>query len=162
MLANLSPEVGDIETGVSEGNSLEKRKTRLINQPIQKGQHHTNAQIQQLAQTVARPERQQNTSHCSISKMTKALTVTLTVFDGKAEKFDPFQCLFNRSLQIYPHLTEQEKIKQFHPLMRGNALQTLVNILYPQKTTNNDVLAVYVRRFLGTKSMATAKADGKH
>ena len=157
MFASLSPEVRDRETGVSEGNPMEKRKTRLINQPIQKEQHRTNAQIQQLAKIVARPERQQITSQCCTSKMPKALTVYLPVFGGKAKKFDHFECLFNRSLKMYPHLTEEEKVKHFHTLMRGDALQTLVDILYPQKTTNNNVLAVNRSRFVGTKSMATAK-----
>ena len=40
--------------------------------------------------------------------MPKALTATLSVIDGKTEKVDLFEDLFNTSLKMYPHLTEEE------------------------------------------------------
>ena len=66
----------DMLTGNSEGNRLGKRRTRLIDQPIQSKQHHSSAEVQQLAQTVARLERQQYTKFCTTSKMAKSLRAT--------------------------------------------------------------------------------------
>ena len=53
--------------------------------------------------------------------MLKALTALLSVFDGKSEKFELFDDLFRNNIKMYPHLTEIQKKKYFHSLLRGNA-----------------------------------------
>ena len=72
--------VHDMVTGTSERKPLEKERTRMSKHPIQKKQHHANAQIQPLALKIASFESQQNISHYFTSKMPIALTLTLTIF----------------------------------------------------------------------------------
>ena len=61
-----------------------------------------------------------------ISKLPKSLTTTMPPFDGKTEKFELFEDLFQTSLKIHNQLTEDDRINYFHSLMRGDALQTLM------------------------------------
>ena len=68
---------------------------------------------------------QQNTG---IPRLPKALSMTMPTFDGKTEKFELFEDLFQTSLEVYPNITESEKINYFHSLMRGEALQTFRNM----------------------------------
>ena len=49
-------------------------------------------------------------------------------FDGKSDKFELFEDLFQTGLKIHNHLTEEDKINYFHSLMRGDAQQTFKNI----------------------------------
>ena len=53
-----------------------------------------------------------------ISKLPKSLTTTMPMFDGKTEKFELFQDLFQTSLKIHNQLTEDDRINYFHSLMR--------------------------------------------
>ena len=66
-----------------------------------------------------------------ISKLPKSLTTTMPTFDGKSEKFELFEDLFQTSLKIHNQLMEKDKINYFHSLMRGDALQTFKNITSP-------------------------------
>ena len=52
----------------------------------------------------------------------------MPTLDGKSEKFELFEGLFQKSLKIHNQLTEEDKIYYFHSLMRGDALQTFKNI----------------------------------
>ena len=51
----------------------------------------------------------------------------MPTFDGKSEKFELFDDLFQTSHIIHNQLTEDDKIDYFHSLMRGDALQTFKN-----------------------------------
>ena len=53
-----------------------------------------------------------------ISKLPKSLTTTMPTFDGKSEKFELFEDLFQASLKIHNQLTEEDRINYFHSLMR--------------------------------------------
>ena len=53
-----------------------------------------------------------------ISKMPKSPTTTMPTFDGKSEKFELFDDLFQTSLKIHNQLTEEDRINYFHSLMR--------------------------------------------
>ena len=64
-----------------------------------------------------------------ISKLPKSLTTTMPMFDGKTEKLELFEDLFQTSLRIYNQLTENDRINYFHSLMRGDALQTLETLM---------------------------------
>ena len=45
-----------------------------------------------------------------ISKLPKSLTTTMPTFDGKSEKLELFEDLFQTSLRIHNQLTDEDKI----------------------------------------------------
>ena len=92
-----------------------------------------------------------------ISKLLKSLTTTMPTFDGKTEKFELFEDLFQTSLKIHNQLTEDDRINYFHSLMRGDALQTFKNINGPTRENLAEILAVFRRKYVKPQSMATAK-----
>ena len=92
-----------------------------------------------------------------ISKLPKSLTTKMPTFDGKTEKFELFEDLFQTSLKIHNQLTEDDRINYFHSLMRGDALQTFKNINGPTRENLAEILAVFQRKYLKPQSMATAK-----
>ena len=81
----------------------------------------------------------------------------MPTFDGKSEKFELFEDLFQTSLKIHNQLTEEDKIYYFHSLMRGDALQTFKNIGSPNRENLTDILTVFRRKYVTPQSMATAK-----
>ena len=92
-----------------------------------------------------------------ISKLRKSLTTTMPTFDGKTEKFELFEDLFQMSLKILNQLTEDDRINYFHSLMRGDELQTFKNINGPTRKNLAEILAVFRRKCAKPQSMATAK-----
>ena len=62
-----------------------------------------------------------NTSN-RISKLPKSLTTTMPTFDGKSEKFEQFEDLFQTSFKIHNQLTEEDKVYYSHSLMRGDLI----------------------------------------
>ena len=102
--------IHDMVTGVPEGNFLGKKKKRSTSYSIRTGKQQSDIEIQQLAQTVAQLERQDNANYCLSPKMPKTLTASLPIFDGKTEKIELFADVFNTSLKMYPHPTEKEKV----------------------------------------------------
>ena len=98
-----------------------------------------------------------NTNISRISKLPKSLTTTMPTFDGKLEKFELFEDLFQTSLKIHNQLTEEDKINYFHSLMRGDALQTCKNITSPNRENLGEILTVFRRKYVKPQSMATAK-----
>ena len=89
-----------------------------------------------------------------ISKLPKSLMTTMPTFDGKSEKFELFEDLFQKSLKIHNQLTE--KIYYFHSLMHGDALQTIKNISRNRENLT-EILNVFRRKYVKPQSMATAK-----
>ena len=81
----------------------------------------------------------------------------MPTFDGKSEKFELFEDLFQTSLKIHNQLTEDDRINYFHSLMRGVALQTFKNINDPTRENLNEILAVFRGKYVKPQSMATAK-----
>ena len=98
-----------------------------------------------------------NNNSNRISKLPKSLTTTMPTFDGKSEKFEMFEDLFQTSLKIHNQLTEEDKINYFHSLMRGDALQTFKNISSPNRENLTEILTVFRRKYVKPQSMATAK-----
>ena len=80
-------------------------------------------------------------------------------FDGKSEKFELFEDLFHTMIKMQPEMTEQ-KINQFHSLLRKNALQTFRNINSTNRQTLEDVLVLFRRKYVKPESQATAKHNG--
>ena len=81
----------------------------------------------------------------------------MPTFDGKSEKFELFEDLFQTSLKIHNQLTEEDKTNYFHSLMRGDALQTFINITSPNRENLGEILTVFRRKYVKPQSMATAK-----
>ena len=98
-----------------------------------------------------------NTNISRISKLPKSLTTTMPTFDGKSEKFELFEDLFQTSLKSHNQLTEEDKINYFHSLMRGDALQTFKNITSPNRENLGEILTVFRRKYVKPQSMATLK-----
>ena len=96
-----------------------------------------------------------------ISKPPKSLTTTMPTFDEKTEKFELFKHLFQTSLKIHNQLTEDDRINYFHSLMRGDALQTFENISDPTQENLGEILAVFRRKYVKPRLMATAKHESQ-
>ena len=92
-----------------------------------------------------------------ISKLPKSLTKTGPSFEGKSEKFQLFEDLFQTSLKIHNQLTEEDRINYFISLMRGDSLQTFKNINGPTRVNLWEILAVFRRKYVKPQSIATAK-----
>ena len=92
-----------------------------------------------------------------ISKLPESLTTTMPTFDGKSEKFELLEDLFQTILKIHNQLTEEDKINYFHSLMHGDALQTFKNITSPNRENLGEILTVFRRKYVKPQSMATAK-----
>ena len=92
-----------------------------------------------------------------ISKLQKLPTTTMPTFDGKSEKFELFEDLFQTSLKLHTPLTEGDRINYFHSFMRGDALQTFKNINGPTRENLGEILAVFRKKYVKHQSMATAK-----
>ena len=111
--------------------------------------------LQQLATNSNSANFNNNISR--ISKLPKSLTTTIPTFDGKSEKFELFEDLFQTSLKTHNQLTEEDKINYFHSLMRGDALQTFKNITSPNRENLGEILTVFCRKYVKPQSMGTAK-----
>ena len=81
----------------------------------------------------------------------------MPTFDGKSEKFEMFEDLFQTNLKIHNQLIEEDKLNCFHSLMRGAALQAFKNISSPSRENFSEILTVFHRKRLKPQSMATAK-----
>ena len=81
----------------------------------------------------------------------------MPTFDGQSEKLELFEDLFQTSLKIHNQLTEDDRIKHFHSLMRGVSLQTFKNIKGPTPEILEEIQVVFRRKYVKPQSMATAK-----
>ena len=81
----------------------------------------------------------------------------MPTFDGKPEKFELFEDIFQTSLKIHNQLTEDDRINYFQSLMRGDALQTFKNINGPNRENLEEILSVFRRKYVKPQSTATAK-----
>ena len=81
----------------------------------------------------------------------------MPTFDGKSEKFELFEDLFQTRLELHSQLTEEDRIKYFQSLMRRDALQTFKNNNSPTRVNLGEILAVFRRKYVKPQSMATAK-----
>ena len=125
----------DLVTGVqgeicycSSGISTAKeKKARCTNQP-QFRSENTPAifeadQILLALQQLAMNSNSANVNNTSnrISKLSKSFTTSMPTFDGKSEKLELFEDIFQTSMKIHNQLTEEDKIYYFHSLMHGDA-----------------------------------------
>ena len=148
----------------SSGNSSGKQKKARSTSQLQFRSENTPETIeadqillalQQLATNSHSPNFNNNIT--KISKLPKSLTTTMPTFDGKSEKFELFEDLFQTSLKIHNQLTEEDRINYFHSLMRGDALQTFKNISSRNRENLAEFLTVFRRKYVKPQSMAMAK-----
>ena len=111
--------------------------------------------LQQLATNSNSANFNNNISR--ILKLPKSLTTTTPTFDGKSDKLELFEDLFQTSLKIHNQQTEDDMINYFHSLMRGDALQTFKNITSPNRENLGEILTVFRRKYVKPQSIATAK-----
>ena len=159
-LTGVHEEVTYCPPSTSSGKQKKNRSTsqsqfRSENTPATIEADHILLALQQLAYNNNAANFQNNINR--ISKLPKSLTTTMPTFDGKPEKFELFEDLFQTSLKIHNQLTEDDRINYFHSLMRGDALQTFKNINGPTRENLEEILAVFRRKFIKPQSMATAK-----
>ena len=89
-----------------------------------------------------------NNNFSQISKLPKSLTTTMTTFNGKSEKFELFEDLFQTSLKIHNQLTEEDKINYLHSLMRDDALQTFKIITSSNRENLGEILTVFRKKYV--------------
>ena len=160
---NSADEVEEVDFGRSECSNM---VTGVINEPTTSkntqarssslpppNQSHSDEIIDKLLGSLYATHKQTQ----KIPRFPKALATTMPTFDGKAEKFELFEDLFQTSLKVHPQITEQEKIHYFHSLLRGDALQTFRNMTETTKTNKTDIIAGFRRRYVKTQSVATAR-----
>ena len=159
-MAMETQEIPYCSTGTSSGKQKKARSTsqpqfRSDNTPATLEADQILLALQHLATNSNSANFNNNISR--ISKLPKSLTTTMPTFDGKSEKFELFEDLFQTSLKIHNQLTEEDKINYFHSLMRGDALQTFKNITSPNRENLVEILNVFRRKYVKPQSMATAK-----
>ena len=160
MVTAVQEEIPYCSSGISSGKQKKARSTsqpqfRSENTPATIEADQFLLALQQLA-TNSNSANVNNNSN-RFSKLPKSLMTTMPTFDGKSEKFELFEDLFQTSLKIHNHLTEQDKIYYFHTLMRGDALQTFKNISSPNREDLTGILTVFRRKYVKPQSMATAR-----
>ena len=160
MVTAVQEDIPYCSSGISSGKQKKARSTsqpqfRSENTPATIEADQFLLALQQLA-TNSNSANVNNNSN-RFSKLPKSLMTTMPTFDGKSEKFELFEDLFQTSLKIHNHLTEQDKIYYFHTLMRGDALQTFKNISSPNRENLTEILTVFRRKYVKPQSMATAR-----
>ena len=160
MVTAVQEEIPYCSSGISSGKQKKARFTsqpqfRSENTPVTIETDQILLALQQLATNSKSANFNNNISR--ISKLPKSLTTTMPTFDGKSEKFELFEDLFQTSLKIHNQLTEEDKTNYFHSLMRGDALQTFKNIGSSNRGNLTEILTVFRRKYVKPQSMATAK-----
>ena len=99
--------------------------------------------LQQLGNNNSCANFRNNINRCS--RFAESLATTMTTIDGKSDKIELFEDLFQTSPKIHKQLTEDDRIKYFYFLMRGDALQTFKNINGPTGGNMGEILPVFWR-----------------
>ena len=135
-MAGMHEEITYCSPSISSGKQKKKRPT---SQP-QFCRENTPATIEadQILLTLQQLANKNNSANFHnkidrISKVPKLLNTTMPTFDGKSEKIELFEDLFQTSLKIHNESTEDDRINYFHSLMRGDALQTFKKINGPTR-----------------------------
>ena len=113
-----------------------------------------NNSINRLVDAIARIATQQRPQAAT---MLKPVSTNTLIFDGKNEKFELFEDLFQTMFKMQSEMTEAMKINHFLAHLRKEALQAFRNISALNKKTLDDVLIVFRRKYVKPESQATAK-----
>ena len=164
MVTEIEENIPYCSPGTSSGK---QKKARSTNQP---SFHSENTpatfkadQISLALQKLASNSNSANINNNinKVSKLPQSLNTTKPTFEGKSEKFELFEDLFQTSLKVHNQLTE-DKMNYFHTLMRGDWLQTARNNSSRNRENLAEILTVSRRKDVKTQSMATAKYKFQH
>ena len=139
----------NLSTQVSRDNNLPVVEQTPRNQNLD-----ANISFNRLADAIAGIATQKRPQAAT---MLKPVSTNTLIFDGKNEKFELFEDLFQTMLKMQPEMTEAMKINHFHAHLRKEAIQTFRNISASNKKTLNDVLIVFRRKYVKPESQAKAK-----
>ena len=160
IVTEVQEEIPYCSSGIS---SAKQKKARSTSQP-QFCSGNTLAKIEADQSLLALQQLATNSNSANvnnnsnrISKLPKSPTTTMLTFDGKSEKFELFEDLFQMSLKVHNQLTEGDKVNYFHSLMRGDALQTFKNISSRNRENLAEILTVFRTNYVKPQSRATAK-----
>ena len=155
----------DIEEVDLSRNESSNMATGVINEPTSSNnpharssrlpppnQRHSDDILDKLLESLHAVNKQ----NTGLPRLPKALATTKLTFDGKTKKFEHFEDLFQTSLKVHSRITEQEKIYYFYSLLRGDALQNFRKMRDATKSNLSDIIAGFCRRYVKTKSVATA------
>ena len=150
-LTEVHEEVTYCSPSTSSGKQKKNRSTsqpqfRSENTPAMIAADQILLALQQLANDNKSANFHNNINR--ISKLPKSLTTTMPTFNGKSEKFELFEDLFQTILEIHNQLTEVDRINFFHSLMKADALQTFKNINGPTRENLGEILAVLRRKYV--------------
>ena len=70
----------------------------------------------------------------------------MPTFDGNSNKFELFEDLFETCLKIHNQLTGEDKMNNFHFLMREYALQTFKTITSLNRESLGEIPTVFRRK----------------
>ena len=91
------------------------------------------------------------------SALFKPTSTNTIIFDGKNEKFELLEDLFQTVLKMQPEMTEAMKNKHFHSHFRKEALHTFRIIIASNKRSLVEALIIFRRKYVRPQSQATAK-----
>ena len=159
MVTAVQEEIPYCSSGISSGKLKKARSTsqpqfRSENTPATREVDQILLALQHLATNTNSANFNNNISR--ISKLLKSLTTTMPTFDGKSEKFELFEDLFQTSLKTHNQLTEEDKIYYF-------TLSCVVMHCRRSKTSTArteriwQILTVFRRKYVKPQSMTTAK-----
>ena len=92
-------------TGVYEHVTPQNNNHSVPTHPSRAPTTDTDSTIQQLINALGSINKSPNKA----PRIQKALTTTMPTFDGKNEKFELFEDLFNTNLTAYPNIKDSEK-----------------------------------------------------
>ena len=98
-----------------------------------------------------------NNNISRISKLAKSLTTTMPTFDGKSEKVELFEDMFQNSLKIHKQLRDDGKINSLQPLINGDALRMFEDVSSTNRENLGEIPTVFRRKYGKTQSKATTK-----
>ena len=160
VVTRVQEEIPYCSPGTSSGK---QKKARSTSQP-QFRSENTPATIEADQILLALPQLATNSNSDNfnnninrISKLPKSLTTTMPTLDGKTDKFELFEDLFQTTLKIDDQLTEEDKRNYFHSLLLGHALKTFKNITSHNRGKLGEILTVFPRKNMKPQSKATAK-----
>ena len=157
MVTRVHEEIPHCNPGTSSGNQKQMRSTSPAhvcspNTPATIEQDNILLALQQLAFNNISADFHNNVNR--ISKLPKSLDTMTLRFDGKSEKFELFEHLFQTGLKIHNRLTEDDRKNHFQSLNMRNVPQIFRNI--NGRTWENLVqfLAVFRRKYQKPLSIA--------
>ena len=137
-------------THFSPDNTLPK-----VEQTPQRQNSESGNPINKLNEAIADIASQQRPP--TSSAVSKPTTRNTLIFDGKNEKLERIENVFQTMLKNQLQLTDGMKVNQFHSHFQKNALQTFRNFNASKKRTLEDVLIIFGRKCVRTQSQAAAE-----